>query len=183
MDTAAENTFAYISGFDSYAASRKHQKENGNLPQVVKKNIGGTRSFIYQKGVKIPAIANRLFENWFTWKKVKLSNGRAAYMLGFVPLTEYPTRGAGFENVSKEGFIKAETTGVYIIEEVAVNVCRVTRIQTVDLHFDGIQKTIMDKAIDNLAKSQLQEANRLQEKFRRNRNKVDAEVRGALVVR
>ncbi|GMI39265.1 hypothetical protein TrCOL_g5466 [Triparma columacea] len=41
----------------------------------------------------------------------------------------------------------------------------------------------MDNAIEYLAKNQLAEANRLQEKFRRNGKEVDAEVRGALVER
>ena len=102
-------------------------------------------------------------------------------MLAFVPLTEYP--GGGFKDLSKEGFVLAETTGVYFFNEIAPNVCRVTRVQTVNLHFTSLQKTLMDKAIDYLAKSQLVEANRLQEKFRRNGKKVDAEVREALVER
>ncbi|GMI20063.1 hypothetical protein TrRE_jg739, partial [Triparma retinervis] len=41
----------------------------------------------------------------------------------------------------------------------------------------------MDKAIDYLAKNQLMEANRLQERFRRNGKRVDAEIRNALVER
>ena len=102
-------------------------------------------------------------------------------MSAFVPLTEYP--GGGFKDLSKEGFVLAETKGVFFFNEIAPNVCRVTRIQTVDLKFSGIHKTVTDNAIDYLAKNQLVEANRLQEKFRRNGKMVDAEVRGALVER
>jgi hypothetical protein len=115
------------------------------------------------------------------WKEAKLNNGQTAYMMGFVPLGEY--YGASFKNLSKDGFVVGVTRGIYIMTEVAPNVCRVTRIQTVDLKFSGIHKTLMDNAIDYLAKNQLVEANRLQENFRRNGKEVDAEVRGALVKR
>jgi hypothetical protein len=115
------------------------------------------------------------------WKELKLENDQTSYMVAFVPLTEYP--GGGFKDLSKEGFVLAETIGAYFFNEIAPNVCRVTRIQTVDLHFKVLQKTLLDKAIDYLAKNELVEANRLQEKFRRNGKKVDAEVREALVER
>ena len=135
----------------------------------------------YHSGVKVPAATSRLFENWFVWKRIKFDKGGAAYILGFVPLHEHHE--ASFAELGKEDFIEGETKGIYIITEVAPNVCRVTRIQTVDLHFTSIKKTIMDKAVGYLAKSQLKEADRLQEKFRRNGKKVDAEVRRALVER
>ena len=154
LDKSAENVLANEVELDTYEISRLHQKDNGNLPKVVRKNVGGTRSFHYGKAVRLPRPAkDRLFENWFTWKEVKLSNGKISYLVGFVPLKEYP--GKGFVNFSKEGFKIAEATGVYIISEVAPNVCRVTRIQSVDLKFEGLQKVVMDMAVNYLAKSQL----------------------------
>ena len=181
VDKSAKGVLAEQFLLDTFALSEKHFKNNGNLPRTIRNDFEGTRSMHYHAGKKVPAATNRLFENWFVWKEVKLENGRTSYMLAFVPLTEYP--GGGFKDLSKEGFVLAETTGVYFFNEIAPNVCRVTRIQTVDLKFSGIHKTVMDKAIDYLAKNQLVEANRLQKKFRRNGKEVDAEVRGALVER
>ncbi|GMI47646.1 hypothetical protein TrCOL_g5426 [Triparma columacea] len=182
-DKSAEGMLAELSLSETYTYARRHLEDNGNLPRVLRQNVDGTRSLHQHQGVHLPNPAkDRLFESWFSWKEVKLENGRTSYMLAFVPLTEYPER--GFKDLSKEGFVLAETTGVYFFNEIAPNVCRMTRIQTVDLKFTGLlQKAVMDKAIDFLAKSQLVEANMLQEKFRRNGKEVDAEVRGVLVER
>jgi len=181
VDQSAKGVLAEEFQFDTFEGSEQHFINNGKLPRVLRNEVNRTRSMHYHLGVKVPAATNRLFEMWFVWKEVKLENGQTSYILAFVPLTEYP-RG-GFKDLSKEGFVLGETTGVYFFNEIAPNVCRVTRIQTVDLHFQGLQKTLMDKAIDYLAKNQLVEANRLQKKFRRNGKEVDAEVRGALVER
>ncbi|GMI41984.1 hypothetical protein TrCOL_g13771 [Triparma columacea] len=181
VDKSAKGVLAVEFLLDTFALSEKHFKNNGNLPRAIRKEFEGTRSMHCHVGVKVPAATNRLFENWFVWKEAKFDNGQTAYMLGFVPLREY--YGASFTNLSKDGFVVGVTRGIYIIAEVAPNVCRVTHIQTFDLKFSGIHKTVTDKAIDYLAKNQLVEANRLQEKFRRNRKEVDAEVRGALVER
>jgi len=181
VDKSAKGVLAEQFLLDTFARSERHFKNNGKLPRVIRNDFEGTRSMHYHYGVKVPAATNRLFENWFVWKEAKLDNGQTAYMLGFVPLGEY--YGASFTNLSKDGFVVGVTRGIYIMAEVAPNICRVTRIQTVDLKFHGIHKTVMDNAIDYLAKNQLVEANRLQEKFRRNGKEVDAEVRGALVER
>ena len=66
-----------------------------------------------------------------------------------------------------------------MVTEVSQNICRVNRIQSVDLRTAGLP----DFAMDYLSRTQLKEANRLQERFRRNRNEVDAEVREVLVAR
>jgi hypothetical protein len=181
VDKSAKGVFAEEFLLDTFARSRKHFQVRGNLPRVIRKDVDGTRSLHQHFGVKVPAATNRLFENWFVWKEAKLDNGQTAYMIGFVPLHEY--HGASFTNLSKDGFVVGVTRGIYIMAEVAPNVCRVTRIQTVDLKFSGIHKTVMDKAIDYLAKSQLVEANRLRKKFRRSGKEVDAEIRGILVER
>ena len=181
VDKSAKGVLAEEFLLDTFARSEKHSQKEGNLPRAIRKDVDGTRSVYYHVGKKVPAATNRLFENWFVWKEAKLDNGQTAYMLGFVPLREY--YGASFTNLSKDGLVVGVTRGIYIMAEVAPNVCRVTRIQTVDLKFSGIHKTVMDKAIDYLTKKQLDEANRLQKKFRRNGKEVDAKVRGALVER
>ncbi|GMI25113.1 hypothetical protein TrCOL_g11460, partial [Triparma columacea] len=181
VDKSAKGVMAEQFLLDTFEKSEKHFKNHGNLPRVIRNDFEGTRSMHYHLGVKVPAATNRLFEMWFVWKEVILENDKTSYMSAFVPLTEYP--GGGFKDLSKEGFVLAETRGVYFFNEIAPNVCRVTRIQTVDLKFSGIHKTVMDNAIEYLAKNELVEANRLQKKFRRNGKEVDAEVRGALVER
>jgi hypothetical protein len=181
VDKSAKGVLAEEFLLDTFESSEEHFKNNGNLPRVIRNDFKGMRSVHIHCGVKVPAATNRLFENWFVWKEVKLENGQTSYILAFMPLTEYP--GGGFKDLSKDGFKLTETTGVYFFNEIAPNVCRVTRIQTVDLKFSGIHKTLKDKAIDYLAKKQLVQANTLQEKFRRNGKEVDAEVREALVER
>ena len=126
VDKSAKGVLAEQFLLDTFARSKKHFKNNGNLPRVMRKDVDGTRSLHQHFGVKVPAATNRLLENWYVWKEVKLENGRTSYMLAFVPLTEYP--GGGFKDLSKEGFVLAETTGVYFFNEIAPNVCRVTRI-------------------------------------------------------
>ena len=74
------------------------------------------------------ALDKRLFESWHVWKKINESNTGSNYMIGFVPLSEYS--GRTFEE--KEDYKSGKTTGIYIIEAIAPNVCRVTRIQHVD---------------------------------------------------
>ncbi|GMI48438.1 hypothetical protein TrCOL_g6642 [Triparma columacea] len=148
--------------------------------------VGGLENMLYEKGKRVKGTLKEEVDK-FLWRegdKVWAAFGVTVDKSteGFVPLTNYP--GGGFKDLSKEGFVLGETTGVYFFNEIAPNICRVTRVQTVDLKFTGLlQKAVMDKAIDYLAKGQLVEANRLQEKFRRNGKEVDAEVRGALVER
>jgi hypothetical protein len=163
---------------DSFEFSNKHKTKNGDLPRAIKK-VDRSRSLHYHFGLKLPAPSdNRLFQMWFTWKEIKLSKNKTSFMLGFVPLSECSV--ASFENLSKEGFVLAETTGVYNITELAPNICRMTRIQTVDAK--GYIK--LPTALEDIyTKSTMKEANRLQEKFRRNGKEVDSEVRGALVER
>ena len=40
-------------------------------------------------GKRLTALDNRLFENWWVWKEFAMNAGRIAYMVGFVPLSEY----------------------------------------------------------------------------------------------
>ena len=147
VDKAAENLLAEVFEFDTYAMQQKHLKENGNLVRKFRKNVDGTRSMHFQTGIKLTALDNRLFESWHVWKKTNVSNVGANYMVGFVPLSEYS--GRKFEE--KEDYKSGESTGIYIIEAIAPNVCRVTRIQHVDLNITGLPI----KALKILAKVSL----------------------------
>jgi hypothetical protein len=178
VDKSAEDVLAEQFLLESLIRSEMQAKKGGHLPRAIKTNVDGSRSMHYHIGFKIPTITNRIFENWFVWKKIHSSNGRAAYMLGFVPVTEYQG-GGGFAHLSKEGYKLAETTGIYYISEIAPNVSQVLRIQTVDFHSDNLP----DFVINLLARSQLVKAERLQEHFRRNGKEVDAEVREVVMKR
>ena len=113
------------------------------------------------------------------WKEIKMSNGDSTFISGFVPLTEYS--GGGFKDLSKDGFVMGESTGVYVMSEIAPNVCRVTRVQNVELQ--GSKFLIPETVINYLIENQLSEANHLQEKYRRNGREVDAEIREVVVKR
>ena len=39
----------------------------------MKKKIDGSRGQIYRVGVKVTALENRVFENWYVWKETKLN--------------------------------------------------------------------------------------------------------------
>ena len=99
---------------DSYEYSRKHLGRKYALPRTVIKNVDGTRSLYYRLGVHFPGFENRLFENWFTWKKVKLSNGKTAYLLGFGPLSKFErTR---FDDLSTKAYKVGEVLAKLIVQ-------------------------------------------------------------------
>ncbi|GMI21095.1 hypothetical protein TrRE_jg10636, partial [Triparma retinervis] len=69
--------------------------------------------------------------SWFSWREMKTSNGKTVFMVGFVPLSEYVSQvGSSFAKLAPETNVLGESSGVYFFEELASNVCRVTRIQT-----------------------------------------------------
>ena len=91
-----------------------------------------------------------------SWKDSTVGRTKS-YQMGCVPLSTY--RGTTYRDQSKEGYVLGETTAVYFISEIAPNVCRVYRIQSVDLKAKGLP----DPVINYLARTQLDAANRLQE--------------------
>ena len=127
LDTTAKRAFSDIFEFDTYQAARLHHQENGKLVRYIRKDINGTRGRHFRVGKSLTAIHRRLFENWFTWKEVE-KEGRTDYIVGFIPLSKWGN-GGGFKDLSKAGYISGESSGIYIISEIAPNVCRVTRIQ------------------------------------------------------
>jgi hypothetical protein len=180
VDKPAKEIFAEFVELKTYEMAHEHTQVNAGLPRKIRK--AGGHSTHYRVGNHLPEpLKNRLFDNWLVWKEVRLDNGHNVYVFGLVPLCEYP--GAGFEDFNKNDFVLGEARGLIIVSEVASHVCRVTRIQTGDLKLMGIPVTLKVTAMEHIARLNLKEANRLQEKFRRNGKKVDAEVREALVER
>ena len=163
---------------DTYDAWARHQIHNGNLPRDNITNVEGNRGGIYRLALSLPKPSrNRIFEGWQTWKEVRLSNGRACYLMGITPLRDY--HGSGFDaiNLKKEGFKFAEYRGLCVFVEIAPEVCRFTRIGNVDLK----SKNIPDKIVNYLARCRLDEGDRIMSMHRRNGKKVDAEVRAVLI--
>ena len=58
-------------------------------------------------------------------------------MMGFVPMEDY--EGIGFGDLGRKWFKLGESEGLYIMAEVTPNVCRVIRIQAVDLKARALQ--------------------------------------------
>ena len=175
LDKSPKGVLAELFEMETYERAARHKIANKNLPRLIKKSKEETRSLHYLGGKYMLAYGSRLFENWFVWRNLELSNGKQGYQLGFVPMGQYKNR-SSFKDFTKQGYVFGEARGLYTITEEAPNVSRVTRVQTVYLHAKGLPETV----VDYLARSQLVEANRLQEKFRRNGKKVDAEVREVL---
>ena len=173
IDKSAKHFLAELVELDTFKRSRLHKEKNGNLPRVVRA-VNSSRSCKYRVGMHFPGLyENRLFDTWYLWKEIRPKNGMKSFMALFVPLSEYGGTGFGDPPFN---FTKAESTGVHIITELAPNVCTYTKIESNDLKMN-LPRQLLEK----LAKVRLKEANRMQDNFRRNSNKVDAEVRGALV--
>merc|ERR1711871_1252825 len=141
VDLSAKSVLAEQFELDTYERSTKHRKKKhgDRLARGILKDVDGNRSIYYRLGVHITGLENRLFDNWFTWKEITSSNGRSgnSFIVGFVPLSA----GRIFED--GEGVL-GETTGIYIITEIAPNVCRVIRIQTVDLKSNLIPTAVVE---------------------------------------
>ena len=159
---------------DTYENSAKHKRLRPDLPREIKINVDGTRSQIYRIGFHFPApYNNRNFETWLTWKKLKLDTGQVAYMIGIAPLKDY--QGTGFDELP--GFINAQSTGCYVITEIAPEVCTWTCIQNVDLN---VYNPVIESHINQ---THMKWPNILKERYRRNSRKVDNEIRKVLVER
>lgn len=103
-------------------------------------------------------------------------DGKRRILIGLVPLDQYRGRKDIVNRDSR--FVKGETTGIYIIEEISPNVCMWTRIQNFD-----VKASLPAKALNFIAKIQLGWADDVREKYRRNGKIVDKEVRNVLVVK
>jgi len=177
VDLPAETLLAYLFVQRTHEKVSENQAINGDLPRHVRENIDGTRSLHFTLTVHFPSpFTSRLFETWQTWSEIKSKNGLKKYAMGVVPIKEYP--GSYENNAGDHKFTIGQTTGVYIIQEVAPNVCRWTRIQNVELNVK-----LPQSALNFLNKTQLGWANEVQERFRRNDGVVDKELRDALIQR
>ena len=148
---------------------------------------------------------NRLFEIWLSWKELKPRQGMKSYLIGFVPLSEYGHHDLGIS--PQKLFDKVQDlSGFHIITEVrskvkvisspihqlthtfcrwplssqmAPNICRYTRVQIIAMKLN-VPKAVMGR----IANSQLfNHGKSLEQKYKRNPAKVDAEVREMLANR
>ena len=178
LDVSAEVVFARVFVIDTYKNSSSHQISNGDLPRVIRTNVENTRSQFYRLAMHFPSpLANRIFDVWLSWKQFKPKNGGKGFIVGYVPISEHPSK--GFTDQKLDGVFEiANSTGLHIITEIAPNISRWTRIQNAD-----VKMNLPKAALNKIASMELLYANEVQEEYRRNRNKVDTEVRKVLAAR
>ena len=135
VHASAESVFINLFKWCSYERMAIHAKENGNTPRS-SEEIPNSHSQLVTAVKKFPwALANRIFENCLTWKAVEdfEGRGRSAIVLAFAPIEEYKRDGE--ETFLTPGRLPDATTvhgqtwGVYILEELAPRVCKMTLVQ------------------------------------------------------
>ena len=128
VDTAASTILAEVTAIDTYKEASMHKKKNGeSLPRKLWDNIDGSRSQQYTVGKSLPSpLLPRIFESWRCWKKI-VKNDVATYLLAFTAMKKHE---GGKRTVEYKGKCeKGESYGIYIISEIAPNVCSILRIQ------------------------------------------------------
>mmetsp|Transcript_10792 Transcript_10792/g.22152 ORF Transcript_10792/g.22152 Transcript_10792/m.22152 type:complete len:1934 (-) Transcript_10792:39-5840(-) len=172
FDVSAKEMMAYFTLVDTYEGLKEHKENQHGEPRKIIMNVNGTRSTHYKVGLYFPPPYNsRMFEIKMTWKEEKMSDGRTQYIVGLRPLND-------IEGNAVLGHTQGETTGIYFIREIAPKVCHVVRIQSVDLHAH-----LPETLVNLLTKYELKSVEKIQEKFRRNGNEVDDEIRAVIVER
>ena len=180
IDTSAESLLFQLFEIDKYEDARIHHFKYGDLPRRVVKNVDGTRSNHHRVAISFPPpFRNRVFDSSYVWKQVERSNGKRGYVVAFEPLNEFNARMLDDSQADMAIYNckKGSTKGVYIITSLAPNVCRWTRIQSIE--FNATAKS--DSLENFLINKHLVWANEMQEKFKRNSKEVDAEVQAAHV--
>ena len=174
IDVSAAELFAHFFCLDTHEAMAEHHKSQGEEPREIKEGVEGSRSVYFKVGVHLPApYTSRLFEIWQTWKERKLPDGRTQYIMGFKPINNF--QGVK-ETENEHGHITGHTTGIFIITEVAPNVCTIMKIQNIDFH-----ASLPDPILNILTKGEANKAREVQDLYRRNHKEVDAEIREVLV--
>mmetsp|Transcript_14619 Transcript_14619/g.29983 ORF Transcript_14619/g.29983 Transcript_14619/m.29983 type:complete len:1930 (-) Transcript_14619:32-5821(-) len=176
-DCSAKRLLADTYDFDTYRGSQEYKANHGNLTRKISKNINGTRSLFFRNTLYVPTTLNpRVFDLWFCWKEIKSSNGKTSYLVGFVPLTDYPGRNSEKKKFGPTSSTVATVTGIHVVEEVTANISRWTRVMYVDL-----KANLLKPALLKVAKSELRWANTQKEKYRRNDKRVDMELREEII--
>ena len=177
MDISKEKMLAYLYEQSTYDRSIRHQNKHGDLPRLIWKNVDGSRGCHYTNGVYFPSpMQDRLFHSWTSWREIDSEDGKKRFVVGIVPLDRFQGTKERFEGADK--YAQGETTAISIIEEIAPNVCRWTRIQTVN-----VNASVPAKVLNFQAQKQIGQANEVLEKHRRNDKVVDKEIRDALIER
>jgi len=173
---SAEEMFAFLYELNTHSEANEHRDKNGNLPRVVR-SLEGSRVMHFTKTVHFPPpMKHRLFQNWFTWKKVESAEGMK-FVIGFAPLEQYKGP-KEVDNYSDDKYVRASTWGLYVIQEIAPLVCTWTRIQSVDVH-----ASLPANILNFQAQKHLGWANRVQERFERNAKVIDKEIRDSLIMK
>lgn len=142
MDCSAATALGWLWDFTSYNRLLDFAQENGDLPrtEVV---VEDSRSKITRAARRFPqGFGNRIFENWWVWERIQDVNGDFLYVLAFAPADEYygevpsgaTKLGASSETTtaSTAPFVKGSSRGIYIVRPIALNLCEVVLVQTIN---------------------------------------------------
>ncbi|GMH59100.1 hypothetical protein TrST_g13015, partial [Triparma strigata] len=162
MDVSAMSFFTELWLLNTFEkkAKNKHVKVRD-----FRENLAdGTRGALYSVSVRLPgAFSDRLFRAWLTWDQLIQGDGRKTFVIAMSPIEDYegtiPVLPESAKNLKM-----ATSKGVFIVKEITDNTCEFTRAQMVDLKVKQLPANMMDI----LAKQELEWANEVQEKFRRN---------------
>ena len=175
MDTSASNILAELAVINTYEEDRIHKENNLDLPRRIWDNIDNTRSQQYSTGMRLPPpLDPRRFDGWRCWKKVTNRKGAVSYIFALAPMSEYRGDTRKMEMPGK--FEQGEATEIFIITEVASQVCSVLRVQQATLN-----SMLPLPVLIRITKKQMSWADRLQSKYRRNNKQVDSETREGLI--
>ncbi|GMH84308.1 hypothetical protein TL16_g09884 [Triparma laevis f. inornata] len=167
IDAPAVTLFASLWVLDTY--EKRKQNKDMRIRHIVP-NIDGTRGLQYSCSVSLPGgFQDRLFSGWLTWARRTNKDGRATYIIAITPIEEYC--GTKYRIEGAEDFMGATSKGVYVIREITENTCEWTRVQNVDLKLTSIPVSILEFYTVN----ELNWANDVQEKYKRNNKDVDRE--------
>jgi hypothetical protein len=129
VDTRAAEILVDIFAIRTCEAAKLHEEKNGELPRMLWEGIDGTRSQQYSVFKRLPPpLQPRLFEAWRCWQRVvDKETGIVSFIFAFVPLSQYKgtSRSIPFSGNFKVG----TSTGIYIITEIAPQVCSIFRLQ------------------------------------------------------
>ncbi|GMI24007.1 hypothetical protein TrCOL_g12870 [Triparma columacea] len=174
IDLSAKELLAHLFQINTYESAAQHRKTASHLQRAIRSNIDGTRSTHYSLGMAFPPpLTARAFESWLTWSSFRQEDGRIGYICFFQPIGTYD--GPHEKRITSKQ-VEAESTGSFIITSLAPNICRWTRIQSLNL-----KANIHPSLMALVTRRELRWAGELQERCKRNEAEVDAEMRTALI--
>ncbi|GMH61834.1 hypothetical protein TrLO_g9121 [Triparma laevis f. longispina] len=167
IDAPATTLFADLWCIGTYACRKNHK--DLSICNVWE-NLDGSRSIQYQRALSLPGgFKDRLFDSWVCWDGITNERTkRRTFVNASTSMDDYQ---GVTHHPAPEKFIKATWRGVYVVKELTDTTCEWTWAAQVDLKVPAIPTSMLDF----LTKKELSWAGTVQEKYSRNRKKVDRE--------